>query len=394
MILRGIGISMIVVIVGCLDQQDQADVSSLIRLSQQALELRDYHTSLSLADSALSLNSHSSDAYFLQGRVYFELQQWDKAEIAYLTVIDLEPDYPGVHHNLGNIYYGQRAYQRALSEFLKSIQNHPSAMSWHATGSAYQALNQYDDASSAFRESITLDSLYRPAYSSFADMLEQQGRFSESLKFTERALQLEPNHFADQVRLARLLLQFGNVERTIALLEPLVHKYPYDAESRYILGQALDRQGFSNLARSLLMESDSLRQLDQRAGLLANVAETQPQNFQAQIDYAIFLRRSGKLHLAMTRYLIAQALRPNNVNLQFHLATLETDLDELESAEHRLNRILNADSTHVLAWLALQQVYQKSGQLTDAGNALERAIKIDPNHPALVQFLKHDSFQE
>ena len=41
MILRGIGISMIVVIVGCLDQQDQADVSSLIRLSQQALELRD-----------------------------------------------------------------------------------------------------------------------------------------------------------------------------------------------------------------------------------------------------------------------------------------------------------------------------------------------------------------
>ncbi|MCY4171530.1 MAG: hypothetical protein OXF08_08020 [Bacteroidetes bacterium] len=62
MILRGIGISMILVIVGCLDPQDQADVSSLIRLSQQALELRDYHTSLSLADSALSLNSHSSPA--------------------------------------------------------------------------------------------------------------------------------------------------------------------------------------------------------------------------------------------------------------------------------------------------------------------------------------------
>ena len=54
------------------------------------------------------------DAHFMRGRIYFELQQWDNAEAAYLAVINIERDYPGVRHNLGNIYYGKRQNRQAL----------------------------------------------------------------------------------------------------------------------------------------------------------------------------------------------------------------------------------------------------------------------------------------
>jgi len=387
MILRSVKFILIIMVMGCLYTEPQPDVSDLIQSSRQALESRDYFQSLNLADSVLTLYHNSSDAHFLRGRIYFELQQWDLAEAAYLIVLDLEPDYPGVHHNLGNIYYSQRNYQSALSEFLLAVQDRPSAMSWHAAGSAYHALNQLDNASSAFKQSIATDSLYRPVLTSYADLLEQQGRHLESLKYSQLALQLEPDHFPDKIRLARLFLSSGQLDEVITLLKPLLPQYPNDAESRYILGQALDRQGFSQQSRSLLLKSDSLRQMDQRAGQLANIAENQPKNFQAQIDYAIFLRSSGKLHKAMTRYLIAQALRPNNMSLQLHLATLEIDIDDLEHAEKRLHRILAVDSSSVVAWLALEQVYSKTQRFYEAKDAIKQAVRINPNHPAVKRFL-------
>ncbi len=373
--------------IGCMDAQQHTDISHLIHSSHETLASGDYLKSLSLADSALILNNRSSDAHFLRGRVYYELQQWDNAKAAYLTVIDLEPDYPGIHHNLGNIYYNQRKYHSALSEFVQAAQKQPSAMSWHAAGSAYRALNQADSASSAFIRALSMDSLYRPAHTSFADMLEQQGNYSESLNHSRLALHLEPDHFPDQIRLARLLLHQEQPDQVITLLEPLLLQYPNDAESRYILGQALNRKGFSEQSRYLLLESDSLRQIDQRRGQLANLAENQPENFQAQIDYAISLRRSRKLHKAMKRYLIAQALRPDNLNLQFHLSTLEIDLGDLGRAEQRLNRILSSDSTYVMAWLALEQVYTRTRRFSAAQGAIEQAVKIDPNHPAVERFL-------
>jgi len=295
------------------------DVTHLIQKSNEAFQATDYHVALSLADSAFVLNKNSSDAYFLRGRVYFELQQWVNAESAYLAVIDLEPDYPGIRHNLGNIYYGQRQYQNALDQFLQATENYPTAMSWHATGAVYNALSQPVYAAIAFKKAIVLDSLYGPAHSSLADLHEQQGEFPESLQRNQIALRLQPDHLPDQLRQARLLLRLDRIDETIDLLETLITEHPNHVEPRYILGQALDRSGFSAESFRLITEAESLRVITQREGQLANVAENQPTNFQAQIDYATTLRRSGHLEKAMSRYLIAQALRPNNVDLQLVL---------------------------------------------------------------------------
>ena len=376
-----------IVLLGCTTKEEYPDVSHLIRSSQEALSAGDYSVALRLADEALALNPYSSDAYFMRGRVYFELQQWNHSESAYLGVIDLEPQYPGVRHNLGNIYFGQRQYRKALREFLTASENHPAAMSSHAVGATYQALSQMDSAELAFRQAIQLDSLYGPAYTNMADLLEQQGKYSESLEYTKRALQLRSNHLDDQLRQARLLLRFGKTDEIIPLLESIIAQHPAHAEPRYLLGQVLERMGFTRESRTLLVLADSLRTIEQQAGQLANVAENQPENFQAQVDYATFLRGSEQLEKAMSRYLIAQALRPDHLNLQFHIATLEIDLNDLERAEARLNRILASDSSYVLAWLALGQVYSKTDRHASAKNALNQATRMDPSHPAVQQLI-------
>ena len=372
----------------CSSPDSNPNVAALIQASQEALKLRDYHEALSLADSALTLDDRSADAHFMRGRVYFELQQWDNAEAAYLAVIKIERDYPGVRHNLGNIYYGKQQNRQALDQFIQAVDDSAAAMSWHAVGAVYNVLSEPDSAVAAFRQAIVLDSLYAPAHSSLADWLEQQGSYSESLAHTRIALSIRPNHLADQVRQGRLLLRLSRSEEAVPLLQDIVARYPHNAEPQYVLGQALQQLGESSRSSLILAKADSLRAIEQAAGHLANTANRQPTNFQAQVDYATALRRSGNTEEALKVYLIARALRPNNINLQFHIANAKMALGSFEEAEQELLHILVIDSSYVLAWLSLGEIYAKTNRTSLAREAWQKAVLIDPDHPALQRLAR------
>ncbi len=380
--------TILLILFGCTPSDTQKpDVSQFIHRSNEAFQAGNYADVLRLTDHALAHNSNSADAYFLRGRVYFELEQWQKAEAAYLSVMDLEPAYPGVLHNLGNVYYFQRQYRNALAQFLQAVKADAAPNSWHAVGAVYNALSRPDSAAAAFEQAIRLDSSYAPVHSSFADFLEEQGHYSEALTRNQTALTLRPAHLPDLLRQGRLLLRMGHFEETIAFLQPIPAEYPHHAEPRFLLAQALQQSGRRDLSAKLFSEADSLREIAQRRGQLANAAESRPNHFQIQVDYAASLRRSGLHEEAMKRYLIAQALRPGNLNLQFHIATLEIDLERLATAEKRLRRILAADSNYVLAWLSLGTVYEKTNRADLATDAYRQAVRINPNHPAVRQFL-------
>lgn len=367
----------------CSSPDSHPDVAGLIQASQNALKLRDYYEALSLADSALTLDDRAADAHFMRGRIYFELQQWDNAEAAYLAVINIEREYPGVRHNLGNIYYGKRQNRQARDQFIQAVHDSAAAMSWHALGAVYNVLSEPDSAAAAFRQAIVMDSLYAPAHTSLADWLEQQGSYSESLVHTRIALSIRPNHVADQVRQGRLLLRLGRSEEAVPLLRDIVARYPRNAEPQYALGQALQQLGQSDHSSRILVKADSLRAIEQAAGHLANTANRQPTNFQAQVEYATALRRSGRTEEALKVYLIARALRPNNISLQFHIANARMALGSLEEAEQELLNILITDSSHVLAWLSLGEIYAKTNRTALAREAWQKAVLFDPDHPAV-----------
>ena len=391
--MRVLALSILLMLFGCTPSDRQPDVTQFILRGNEAFQAGDYTGALRLADNALTHNSNSSDAHFLRGRIYFELEQWNHAEAAYLAVIDLEPDYPGVRHTLGNVYYFQRQYRDAPTQFIQATKNSASANSWHAAGAVYNALSEPDSATAAFEQTIRIDSLYGPVYTSFADLLEEQGNYPDALEHSKIALTIRPDHLPDMLRQGRLLLRLGHLDEAIALLQPITIEYPHRAEPRFLLGQALQQSGSLAESAELFSEADSLREIEQRRGQLANAAETQPTNFQAQVDYATALRRSDHLEESLKRYFIAQALRPENLDLQFHIATLETDLENLANAEERLLRILAADSSYVLAWLGLGEVYRKTNRSTLAKDAYGQAARINPDHPAVQQFLTRMSSQ-
>ena len=147
--------------------------------------------------------------------------------------------------------------------------------------------------------------------------------------------------------------------------------------------------GQSDHSSRILAGADSLRAIEQAAGRLANTANRQPTNFQAQVDYATALRRSGRTEEALKVYLIARALRPNNIDLQFHIANAKMALGNLDEAEQELLNILTTDSSYVLAWLSLGEIYAKTNRTPLTREAWKKAVLIDPDHPAVQRLDRH-----
>jgi tetratricopeptide (TPR) repeat protein len=55
------------------------------------------------------------------GNVYYELRQYEAAQLAYRAAIELEPAYAQVHKRLGQIYYARGQHEAAVTAYRQAI---------------------------------------------------------------------------------------------------------------------------------------------------------------------------------------------------------------------------------------------------------------------------------
>ena len=358
------------VAVSCERPSADPRAATLVDLAWQHLQSRNYFQALELADSAATLYPRLADAHFIQGRVLFELHQFEASAEAYFAVLDLDPAYPGAHHNLGNALFGQRQYRRAIEQFRLE----GSANSWHAVGAAYMEIGQPDSALSAFLLAAS-DTSYGPVHKSLAELYEQQGEFVRAL---------EHARIANDCYLTGLMLfHLNRYEDAKSVLEELTAAEPWHHSAYYTLGQIHLRQGQTDQGQLLLGRAEALRQSHQEVSSLATSARDNPTSFAHQMAHANALRSAGRMAEAVEAWLIALALRPNNLDLQSNIATGYMQLGDSSQALRRFQRVLASDSAHVTTLVNLGWHFFGTGQQQRAVEAWGRAARHHPNHPAI-----------
>src|SRR5262245_11888904 len=66
-----------------------------VHQGEEALRQNEFDFALILADSALKHGPQNANVYFLRGRIYSEVGQWQNAESAYRKALELQPNYRG-----------------------------------------------------------------------------------------------------------------------------------------------------------------------------------------------------------------------------------------------------------------------------------------------------------
>ena len=137
----------------------------------------------------------------------------DKQREYYEQLVASYPADERAHFLLGNNYFGQQDYPKAMREYQKSVEIAADfAPAYNLLGYAYRQAARYDDAENAFKKYIQLIPNDPNPYDSYAELLMKMGRFDESITMYHKALKTDAKFSPSYIGIASNLMYQGKHE--------------------------------------------------------------------------------------------------------------------------------------------------------------------------------------
>lgn len=274
--------------------------------------------------------------------------------------------------------------QSPLDKALQETRRHPSsAAAFIALGDIYYGDKAYNDAFVSYKRALEL----APSDANVAFKLSQTDLFlgdaDHGIAMAQQALKSDPNHKEARLVLARHYLSKRDGEKATAEIRRILEADPKYTEARLYLVTAR------------LLQQDPEGALEEaRQGALLD-----PGNAKARATYAAMLEHFKQTEQAVSEYRAAVKLDNNDATSMMQLATIlarqERNLDEARTLSKRASDIAPADGfpAALAAWVLYRQ-----GKPTEALREMDVAARANPyNHRILLLYarmLKEQNFPD
>lgn len=122
------------------------------------------------------------------------LKNYDEAATQMKTCISLYEDYDLAYKELGNIYFKQKDYKKALDfyhSYADKASNIKSAIYYYRRGYCENDLGNYDEAISSLTRAVELDAEYNEAFTELGYSYYMKGRYEDAIEQFNKAISIE-----------------------------------------------------------------------------------------------------------------------------------------------------------------------------------------------------------
>lgn len=315
---------------------------------------------LASLEQAIRLDPIFARPYCHKGKALLQLGRHKEAQVAYEQAIRLDPK---LVSDVGEAYIDQgvalrrlRRQEEALDVYEQAIRFDPKLALAHSNkGNVLLDLGRLEEALAAYEQAISLDPKLALAYSNKGNVLLKLERREEAQSFFQQAINLDPTlatpidkilhsykqavHLkrtsaANYHNLAITLLQQGEPQKALALLEQAIGLDPTLANAYYYKGLALLQ------VRRL---EEALIPLEQAIGLNSKLAD-------AYHCKGAALSELGRQEEALTAYEQAIHLDPRLALTHFHKGLVLKQLGRRDEAQAAYEQAIDLDPTFVKYW--------------------------------------------
>lgn len=213
-------------------------------------------------DQAIGIDGTNAETYFIRGRLYFELRQYDEAIENYDVAVKLNPKYAGAYNSRGHTHFTRHEWQLAIDDYTRAIEADPQADFWRNRGEARTALGQTALALADFDEAIRRDADTSPrAYMQRARARALSGEFDSAIAdydtFIDRAgkeLLLDGEFFVKPM-IAHAYLERGDVFSCKEDLASAIASYSAAIDTIASYGERFDKS--RDLAQAHIRRSEA-----------------------------------------------------------------------------------------------------------------------------------------
>lgn len=372
---------------GSADESVDPEAARHLVKGQNLLEQGSLQGALAHTDSALAIDSMAADVYFLRGRIYTQLSQYDDAEAAYETALSINPEQQGAWFNIGNNYFRRRQFRQALNHYRREAENYPNPSLYVHMAQSYSNLGKVDSAIYAYEQALQNDSSYAPAHAWLGQLYKDEGQFERALRHNRRALALDSANLQYRFFVGNLLLNTDQPGEAVDHLRRVAREQPYHYAAHYNLGRAYARLGQQERAEEYLAKADTLQEAQAEIARLQTMARQNPNQPKHWLSLAQALQDVGRLRHAQKAYNVALSLSPGNIGIRNNLANIALALGDTTEAISRYRAILQEDSTQTDVWMNLGVVHAQIGRRQAAINAWRQVLEINPDHARAEEYL-------
>ena len=136
----------------------------------------------------------------------------DEAHQAALRAVELDPDEPSSHSNLGVMQLALGRFEEARVSLSRALEIQPgNAQAHNNLGAALSGLGLTDEARASFRRATEIDPHYAEAHANLGGTLREQDRLVEAEGCFRRALAITPTYTAARAQLGGVLHDQGRL---------------------------------------------------------------------------------------------------------------------------------------------------------------------------------------
>lgn len=363
-------------------------VAGLIFQAETAFRNGYYNATLAITDSSLVNSPHSADIHFLRGRVFTKLARLNEAEVAYRTVLSLNPNYQGAWFNMGTNSIRQDDLPAAIAHYKSEMLLYPSARTMVQIGRAYADLGKIDSATFAYEDAIKTDSNNAAAYMRLGHLYKDRGDITKAIEYATIGLDLDPENLDYKYIIGSLLLLNEEPKASLPFFRAVASKRPWHYWAHHNLGQALYRIGDETQGQHYMDLAKELQKGIQEVENWRNLANMNPDQLMLWVNLGNSLKNMGRIQEAKDAFLVALSISPMSFALQNNIANLCLMDGDTVQAINRYKTILSFDSTLVDIWLNLGVVHASSGRINDARQAWMKGLEHDSDNTTLKDYLE------
>jgi len=333
-------------------------------------------------------------------------ERWPEAIEHYQRALALSPRNEPAEIGLSDAYQGVHNYEEARSILQRARRQHPKSVAvLSALGSLEIEAESYDAAIGALRSAVVLvpgdvklrnllgsaylingdsaaalaqfekvlarDPANQLAHYSRAQIFADMDQNAKALADAEQVVSAKPEYLAGRALLAKILVRLKQCGRAAELLRPGANPSALDTQSLFLLGNAYECAGQTELAARVRDEFSAASQADRKRA----EDETQSKHL---VEQANELARQNKFSDALA--LLSQALErnPQNGFAYSQKAKIYFSMRRPDEAREAIRQALalqpfQPDFLYVLGVIAGQQ-----GKQNEALAAFEKVTQINP----------------
>lgn len=355
------------------------------RLIEGILQARagDLQTALRLFEEAVEMAPDNPDPHFNVGLVHLRRREDPLAEAAFLKVIALNPRHQDAYLNLGDLYERHGRVEEAMAAYAKGFEINPGnpggrnarVKVFLLQGILLARQGAFDSALKVFAQTLQLSPESAPAYFNIGLIHLRLGNFSEAEEGLGRTLRIDPAHQGAALNLGILYERQGKLEEALSAYERA-----RDLNSRTQDGVSAAVSVHTVRGR----RSARAGRLDEALAEFQRTTEVQPQNAANFFNVGLIYFQKNDLPSAEKAFRQVIKLNPAEGDAYMALADIQESTGREKEAIETYERFLAVGSgpsilrAEVRLHLLKGVLFGREGKFDQARREFEEMVRIDP----------------